>query len=765
MTLVESFKNGLWIHSPAPLGIAAPPLPDVNFYRVAPGRYAFSSQTATYLAANRGLEVGVGAAPVDFAPVAGAGLTVTMRTQSAFAGAGGDLILLTGNGAAGRRGSFNATGAGAGLRTTMIGTAAGGLSTGDDCTFLGASAGRDAVGALRCTFLGSSAGLTATGDDNTALGYNASIAAGLTTSIAVGSGAACAGGSLNIVVGYNSTATGASNVLIGPNAIVTGTGTVAIGASTNVAASNSTAVGVSTSAGAGSIALGYGASAGVAVAVMGSNGFPIGILYGGKGETNAAATAWAVSGTGGTTAGGGNSPGAALELRGGPGTGTGAGGSVQIRTAPYGVAGIAVNAFGTRLDFNQYGLAAHTPAAALTLAADVPAAVPPEWALTAAAHGAAPGPGILAATERMDVYYNLSRTVRYASGNIALQRAFRITAPTYNIIAGVSQTIATAATFYVDDAPQAAGGGTAITQSYGVYQAAGNAYFGGALNLNSNAAAVSPVGEGRIRYNNGTSAFEVSISGAAYVALATGAGSVPGAPVNSFQWNSAGAFAGQNDLTYDLVTTTLAICTGVHLKSGAAPANFAAAAPGAGTTVYVKTQDGNTAGAGGNLIVQTGSPAGANRRGYVNFTGRGAGLRTTYIGEDAGTNCTGDDNAFYGYRAGYAAVTRVNCCAYGSGAMENNVSGNNCSAFGQGSLTANMSHSNTAFGQACLANTTGAERESGKVQVAAVLLAQAPDAILAIMYSLPWPLLAIWLQLAQMALLPRAASGSDTLSM
>ena len=916
MTHAESFKNGLWVHSPAVLDVP----PDACFYRTAPGRYAFGDATSpsTYVAANRGLEIAVGVALPAFSAVA-AGLTVNMRTQSAGGvgpSAGGDLILLTGSGAgaAGRRGYFNVTGSSAGLRTTMIGENAGSFSAGADCTFLGYNAGAAAapfVG-INATFIGSGAGAAATGDNNTAVGYNAGIAAALIQNTLLGSTLTVAGGSTNVAVGFNTAVTGGSNVVVGPTSLVTGSGNVAVGVSTNVVASNATLVGCATSAGAGSIALGYAAAAGAGVAVMGSNGFPIGILYGGKGETNAAATAWAVSGTGGTTGGGGNSPGADLELRGGPGTGTGAGGHVLIRNAPFGLAGIAPNPPVTHLDFDQFGLAVHTPSVST-------GTVPPEWTLTAAAHTAltagtfrydvyydlgrvvqwangdfamqdffhiqhptvdfvgpglstittaatfavsaapqvagggraaitysyaglfggpvymtdsqapfqsvflemddgrssavsranhgrliydvptqrfrvsyngaayvdlttgamaAPGgvntnvqynnagafggnaaftftaasgtvtltqpvvnggtPNLLVATggahtaltetEATDIYFNLNRTVQFSgAAGFALQRAVNITAPTYAFTAGGAPpyTIATAATVYVAGAP-AAGTNAVITQSYGIYQAAGNSYFGGALNLNSaGGAAVSPAGEGRIRYNNGTSAFEVSISGAAYVALATGAPVGPGGADSEIQYNNGGAFGGSPALTYDDGGGNLWLTfnTGLRTKASADPGAWTAAANTSGTTVYARTQSGGVDGGanpnGANLVFITGAKgAGGNgRAGYFNITNSAAGANTTFLGEDAGNLTTGVDNVCFGYRAGYVLTSGTSSVALGSQALygesANAITGSNNVAIGYQAMYANAATAHSfnncvAVGyQAGLSLTTG----------------------------------------------------------
>jgi hypothetical protein len=72
----------------------------------------------------------------------------------------------------------------------------------------------------------------------------------------------------------------------------------------------------------------------------------------------------------------------------------------------------------------------------------------PSITLTAPAHTA-----LTASTESHDVYFNLGRTVQFATGALTLQRAMRIAAPTYSSVA--ASTITTAATVQIDSAPVA----------------------------------------------------------------------------------------------------------------------------------------------------------------------------------------------------------------------------------------------------------------------------------------------------------------------
>jgi hypothetical protein len=66
--------------------------------------------------------------------------------------------------------------------------------------------------------------------------------------------------------------------------------------------------------------------------------------------------------------------------------------------------------------------------------------------LTAAAHTA-----LTASTEYNDVYWNLARTVQFATGAITTQRAIRFSAPTYSFVA--ASTITNAATVEIEGPP------------------------------------------------------------------------------------------------------------------------------------------------------------------------------------------------------------------------------------------------------------------------------------------------------------------------
>jgi hypothetical protein len=84
--------------------------------------------------------------------------------------------------------------------------------------------------------------------------------------------------------------------------------------------------------------------------------------------------------------------------------------------------------------------------------------------------------GVNASTESTDVNFNLARTVSWATGSFATQRAFRIQAPTY-AFAGTS-TINNAATLSISNAP-VAGTNASILNRHAIWVEAGDSYSAG----------------------------------------------------------------------------------------------------------------------------------------------------------------------------------------------------------------------------------------------------------------------------------------------
>lgn len=89
--------------------------------------------------------------------------------------------------------------------------------------------------------------------------------------------------------------------------------------------------------------------------------------------------------------------------------------------------------------------------------------------------------GVTASTEQSDVYFNLARTVTWATGALTTQRSVRIAAPTL-AFAGAS-TVTNAATVYIDAAPTA-GTNATITNAYALWVDAGTTRLDGTVLLN-----------------------------------------------------------------------------------------------------------------------------------------------------------------------------------------------------------------------------------------------------------------------------------------
>lgn len=77
---------------------------------------------------------------------------------------------------------------------------------------------------------------------------------------------------------------------------------------------------------------------------------------------------------------------------------------------------------------------------------------------------------LTASTEAPDIKFALNRTVQFAAGALATQRAFQILAPTYGFDS--ASTLSDAATLYIDRAPQV-GSGATITRAYSLWIDAG----------------------------------------------------------------------------------------------------------------------------------------------------------------------------------------------------------------------------------------------------------------------------------------------------
>ena len=98
--------------------------------------------------------------------------------------------------------------------------------------------------------------------------------------------------------------------------------------------------------------------------------------------------------------------------------------------------------------------------------------------------------GITASSEQADAFFNGARTLTFATGAITAQRSFKFAAPTL-AFAGAS-TVTTAATVYIDRAPQA-GTNATLTNSYALLVGADTVRLNGSLTIGGADAASAAV--------------------------------------------------------------------------------------------------------------------------------------------------------------------------------------------------------------------------------------------------------------------------------
>jgi hypothetical protein len=167
--------------------------------------------------------------------------------------------------------------------------------------------------------------------------------------------------SASIAIGssWSTVPTGSHTIAIGHSAGNASTGDygIALGSAAGQSSSATGYIAIGRSASANydySMAIGRSATATAAnQIVLGSNGYPYYDLYAGAGVTASSPATFTSHATGGS---GTNIAGGALKLAGGQGTGSGAGGSVIIQTAPAGGSGSGANALVDRVTITSAGL-------------------------------------------------------------------------------------------------------------------------------------------------------------------------------------------------------------------------------------------------------------------------------------------------------------------------------------------------------------------------------------------------------------------------
>ncbi|MDI6808422.1 MAG: hypothetical protein QME66_05505 [Candidatus Eisenbacteria bacterium] len=153
-------------------------------------------------------------------------------------------------------------------------------------------------------------------------------------------------------------------------------------------------------------------------------------------------------GSGGAGSGTVNGNGGTLLLQSGIATGSGSS-SIELYTATPGVAGAADNTPSVKMSILGNGNTTFTQAVVLT-------GSPTAFTITGGAHTT-----LTASTEATDINLNLARTVQFATGALATQRAVRVQAPTYAFVG--ASTLTTAITFSITGAPIAGTNATLTT--------------------------------------------------------------------------------------------------------------------------------------------------------------------------------------------------------------------------------------------------------------------------------------------------------------
>jgi hypothetical protein len=213
---------------------------------------------------------------------------------------------------------------------------------------------------------GLSVNMASSGTDNLTLGTGAgdTLSSG-TQNVMLGTGAGTAltvqAGS--VFVGFNAAnaATGGNNIVIGRSAgptLTTGSNNILMGALSDTGAGTICSVGIGKGVSLGHdgcVALGLDAATTAnQQCVIGGGTSPYNIteMYVGRGVVNARPIGSTITTTGGS---GTNIAGAALQIAGGRGTGTGVGGAVVFKTASAGSSGSALNALADRVTINSVG--------------------------------------------------------------------------------------------------------------------------------------------------------------------------------------------------------------------------------------------------------------------------------------------------------------------------------------------------------------------------------------------------------------------------
>lgn len=214
---------------------------------------------------------------------------------------------------------------------------------------------------------------------------------------------------------------------------------------------------------------------------------------------------------------------------------------------------------------------------------------------------------LTASTEASDVVLNLARTVQFATGNIAAQRAVRVQAPTYGFVA--ASTITDAATVSISGAP-IPGSAATFTRAVALWLESGGLSFG-----------ADPARSGMLRVGHATG-----------ITVLSGRSSGGGADVHLLRWHGGGVFefgegtANLAQLTFSantMINFNLAGATFMEMVSGKTVLHFNEIQwRGGATTTNMIINSDNASAAANTTTLRGQSPGAANSAGgFVHIEG------------------------------------------------------------------------------------------------------------------------------------------------
>ncbi len=560
----------------------------------------------------------------------------------------------------------DALGAGVGGVTdsTAVGWNALFLATGAHNTAIGSQAGDSITSGADNVVLGFGAGTAiSTSSNNTALGTQALLI--------------CSTAAQNTAVGAQAgnTITGAQNTVVGYSAggnLSAGTNNVSIGYNANIGSGVISGVGLGDSSSVLSnagIAIGREATVPTSTTntmVCGSGNYPVNTVYFGKGVSSTTATAYTIAGT---TGSGTDNVGAALNIAGGQGTGTGVGGAINFQTAKASTTGATLNALVTRLSVLQDGAIDWTGIAT----ASAPA-------LSAANHGT--------------IYYNTNSQAFFASVNGGAYAGFGTgtiggSATSGQVAYGSgSNTITSSSTFTFSTASGLSVNrpNTANTECFGA--TAGNTTMTGVANTLVGSASGTSLAAGTRNSTLGYNTLNLSTAGTDNVAVGWKALAAATSNFNTAIGSEA----------VELLTTGTRV-TGVGYLAMANAQTGGSDCTAVGYLALTLNSAVECTAIGSNALKTNISATGLTAVGFNALALQNSGNDCTAMGHSALAAATGANNTAFGSHAADVLTTAARVTAVGKDALGTGTTGvSDCTAIGYNALAACTAAENTAVG-------------------------------------------------------------------